>query len=41
LRRFLDLGFCFTFEIEDLFFFFCNSRPMVAVHKIREGDGNW
>ena len=24
-----DFGFCLAFGIEDLFFFFCNSRPMV------------
>ena len=27
-RRF-DFGLCFTFGIEDLFFFFCSSRPIV------------
>jgi hypothetical protein len=25
-----DLGFILTFAIEDLFFFFCNSRPIIA-----------
>lgn len=27
---FFDLGFCRTLAIEDLFFFFWSSRPMVA-----------
>lgn len=26
----LDLGFCFTFGREDLFFFFCRTRPIVG-----------
>jgi hypothetical protein len=31
LTRFLDLGFCFTLGIEERFFFFWSSRPMIAV----------
>jgi hypothetical protein len=31
LRWRLDLGFCFTFGIDDLFFFFWSSRPMAAL----------
>jgi hypothetical protein len=30
---FFDFGFCRTLAIEDLFFFFCSSRPMIAVLK--------
>jgi hypothetical protein len=26
---FLDFGFCRTLATEDLFFFFCSSRPMI------------
>jgi len=26
----LDFGLCLTFDVDDLFFFFCNSRPMMA-----------
>lgn len=28
---FFDLGFILIFAIEDLFFFFCSSRPMITV----------
>lgn len=28
---FFDFGFILTFGIEDRFFFFCSSRPMIAV----------
>ncbi len=28
---FLDFGLCFTFEIEERFFFFWSSRPMVGL----------
>lgn len=30
----LDLGLCLTFGIEDLFFFFCSSRPIPIVEII-------
>lgn len=30
---FFDFGFILIFEIEDLFFFFCSSRPMIAIVK--------
>lgn len=29
-----DFGFCRTLEIEDLFFFFWSSRPMIAVFEV-------
>lgn len=31
---FFDLGFILIFAMEDLFFFFCNSRPMIAVYVV-------
>jgi hypothetical protein len=33
---FFDFGFILTFGIEDLFFFFCSSRPMIAVSECGE-----
>ena len=33
---FLDFGLCFTFDMEDLFFFFCNSRPIIAVDSLKK-----
>jgi hypothetical protein len=33
---FFDFGFILAFGIEDLFFFFCSSRPMIAVSECGE-----